>query len=136
MKKFASFLLTFLLFSCDGELLKKEKSTEITQDERPSEDFVQGSEDIPLLIGMEKISDESLGFDSPSGSIMSSAYESKIDLEKVRNFYLRTLPQLGWKVEKNDLDKTIFKRERETLEIEFVNQNGKDIVRFFISSAL
>ena len=61
-----------------------------------SEDFAQGSEDVPLLVGMEKIFDESVGFDSESGSIMSSSYTSKISLKKIKNFYSKTLVQMGW----------------------------------------
>jgi imidazoleglycerol phosphate synthase glutamine amidotransferase subunit HisH len=103
---------------------------------RVSEDFIQGSEDIPLLLGMNKIFDDSLGFDSSSGSIMTSSYETKIDLERVKNFYHKTLPQMGWKLVSSDIAKSKFKREKEKLEIDFVNQNGKDIVRFFLSSAV
>lgn len=101
-----------------------------------SEEFAQGSEDIPLLVGMEKISGDSLGFDSNSGSIISSSYEVKADFKKVRNFYLETLPQMGWKLVQNGEKSAVFKRDKEKLEIEFI-QNGKmKRVNFFISSAI
>ncbi len=121
-----------MVFSCVEKNFSKQEIFE----ERVSEEFVQGSEDIPLLIGMEKISEDSLGFDSNSGSIMSSSYESKIDLGGIEIFYQKTLPQMGWKQMPSDLAKLKFRREKEKLEIEFVNQNGKDVVRFFLSSAL
>ena len=133
MKKLLTLLsVSFLLFSCTQKNVKHAEPFKY----KVSTDFVQGSEDIPLLVGMNKMLDESLGFDSDSGSIMASSYETKIDLEKVQAFYKKTLPQMGWKVTKSDMAKLSFKREREKLEIEFVNHNGKDIVRFFISSAL
>lgn len=123
---------SFLFASC---LQKISQKSEIAE-EKVSEEFVQGSEDIPLLAVMEKISEDSLGFDSDTGSIMSSSYETKSDLKKVKNFYLKTLPQLGWKLTKNSAKKSFFKREKEKLEIEFDDQNGRNVVRFFISSVI
>jgi hypothetical protein len=137
MKKILTLIpLTFLIFSCaktlQNNISQKKEPVEI----RVSEDFIQGSEDIPLLLGMNKIFDDSLGFDSSSGSIMTSSYETKIDLERVKNFYHKTLPQMGWKLISSDIAKSKFKRGKEKLEIDFVNRNGKDIVRFFLSSAV
>lgn len=137
MKKILALIpLTFLIFSCaktlQNNISQKKEPVEI----RVSEDFIQGSEDIPLLLGMNKIFDDSLGFDSSSGSIMTSSYETQIDLERVKNFYHKTLPQMGWKLVSSDIAKSKFKREKEKLEIDFVNQNGKNIVRFFLSSAV
>ena len=43
---------------------------------------------------------------------------------------------MGWRISKSDLGKLKFRRDKEKLEIDFVSQNGKDVVRFFISSAL
>jgi hypothetical protein len=137
MKKILTLIpLTFLIFSCaktlQNNISQKKEPVEI----RVSEDFIQGSEDIPLLLGMNKIFDDSLGFDSSSGSIMTSSYETQIDLERVKNFYHKTLPQMGWKLVLSDIGKSKFKREKEKLEIDFVNRNGKNIVRFFLSSAV
>lgn len=133
MQKFLSLVvISFLTFSCLENFQKSEIVEEPT--EEASQDFVQGSEDIPLLVGMEKISDDSLGFDSSVGSIMASSYETKTDLEKIKNFYLKTLPQMGWNLKENNVGKLSFEREKEKLEIEFVNQDGRDLVRFFISS--
>ena len=82
------------------------------------------------------MNEESLGFDSDLGSIISSSYETKIELKKVRNFYLKTLPQMGWVLVKNIENSASFRREKEKLEIEFVKQDDKKLVRFFISSTL
>jgi hypothetical protein len=133
MKKiFALITLSSLLFSCAEFSPFKLKTTE----DRASEDFVQGSEDIPLLVGMEKINDDSLGFDSSSGSIMASSYRTKTDVEKIKNFYIKTLPQMGWKLVENEKTKLSFRRDKEKLEIEIKDQIGKNLVHFFISSAL
>ena len=100
------------------------------------QEFVQGSEDIPLLDGMKIISeDDSLGFDSESGSITSSSYKTKTSLKEVKNFYVTTLPQLGWKKIGKDDKKLKFVREKEKLEIEFESKKKDKIVKFFISSS-
>lgn len=135
---FALISLTFLflpLFSCSPKSFKLQTSQEpgLLQDQ-VSEDFVQGSEDIPLLSSMEKIFDESLGFDSAEGSIMSSSYQTKTDLAQIKNFYLSTLPQMGWQLIETNETKAGFKRENERLEIEFINHDNKNVIRFFISS--
>ncbi len=134
MKKILTLIsISFLLFSC-GDLKKflAEESTGI----EASEEFVQGSEDIPLLVGMNKTADETLGFDSSNGSIIFSSYSTKIDLIQIKNFYLKTLPQMGWSVIKNSENSASFKRENESLEIEFRKEDEKNIVQFFISSAV
>lgn len=146
MKKFLPlFALLFLVFSCNRTEIKTPQNpvyAEIPSNGGAfekmsiSQDFVQGSEDIPLLEQMEKIFDEGLGFDSASGSIMSSSYKSKVALEKVKSFYAKTLPQMGWKLIKSDKKKSVFEREKEKLEIEFMTQEKQKIVRFFISSNL
>lgn len=121
----------FLIFSC-ADLFKTK-----TPEPKASPDFVQGSEDIPLLAGMEKISDDdTIGFDSSSGSIISSSYTTDLNKRQIRNFYIQTLPQLGWEVIKNLENNLSFKRENENLEIEFTDENDKKMVKFFISSAL
>lgn len=141
-------LLAIFTFSCEEISLKKIKKSfhetinSFTQKEEDnddviaSEEFAQGSEDVPLLIGMEKISEETLGFDSSSGSIVSSSYLSTIQEKNVREYYLKTLPTMGWKIVKNLKEKIVLVRDKENLEIEFAKENDKDVVRFFISSAL
>lgn len=123
-------LCIFLLSSCEKGFFKKDQKI------RASEEFAQGSEDIPLLVGMTKLSNESMGFDTDAGSIMTSSYTTKNDLEEVHVFYLKTLPQMGWKVMRDEKKKVVFRREKEKLEIEFFTQKGKNVVKFFLSSAL
>lgn len=137
MKIFLLLSLCLFAISCS---LKHQIKSEVKKAEsikiKPSQEFVQGSEDIPLIDGMEKVFDESLGFDSSSGSIMSSTYETKNNLEEVKKFYLETLPQMGWKSSKKKNAKVFFKRENEELEIETIKEGEKNLVKFFISSAL
>ncbi len=117
------FLSLFLVFSCGKK----------TVPVKPVEDFVQGSEDIPLLTGMEKIPIETLGFDTASGSIITSSYKLKNDISAAKKFYRETLPQMGWEILEDKKDKLILKREKEKLEIEFDRKNK--IVKFLTSSS-
>lgn len=131
-KNLALISILFLLFSCSKNFFSKPEIVEL----KASEEFVQGSEDIPLLVGMEKITGESIGFDSDFGSIISSNYSTQSDLKKVKNFYSKTLPQLGWKLVASRENNSTFKRDKEKLEIEFAKEDGKNLVKFFLSSAL
>ncbi|MBM3580226.1 MAG: hypothetical protein FJX34_05590 [Alphaproteobacteria bacterium] len=137
-KKSAIFALLFL-FSC-GELEKKFHHLVVQQNEKSallaSEEFVQGSEDIPLPVGMEKILDDSVGFDSESGSIISSSYSTTASLEQVRKFYLTTLPQMGWSLTSSEHNSLNFQRDKEKLEIELATETKENIVKFLISLAL
>lgn len=126
--KLALLLAITSLVSCS-----KEEYSQNNQSHEISHDFVQGSEDIPLLISMEKIKDEGLGFDSPSGSIMSSSYTSVLKMSKISKFYKTTLPQMGWTIEKNSPEGLTFVRENENLNINFSTQNNKTLIRFLIS---
>jgi hypothetical protein len=99
--------------------------------------FVAGSKDIPLANGLNKISDDGLDFDSASGSIIAVTYKSSDDLQKMKDFYVKTLPQLGWNSLVNDqpsVNLLRFKRDNEKLEIEFLNYNGDDLVKFFVET--
>lgn len=145
MKKILLLSSLFLVFSCsDLQKWQKKVTTIFKQDSKKeapkkeellvSEEFVSGSEDIPLLVGMQKFSDGALGFDSAVGSIISSSYSSNLDKNEVKIFYLKTLPQMGWSVVRNSIDSAKFKRDKEDLEIEFAEENGAKVVRFFYSS--
>jgi hypothetical protein len=146
-KNLAVISLSFLLLSCAIETSSTENPAlanrypqgiddNFIMSNQVSTEFVQGSEDVPLLVEMEKIFDESLGFDSPEGSIMTSSYESKIDLKDVRDFYSKTLPQMGWSQVEATHNKLIFTRENDRLEIDLSIENEQNLVKFFISSDL
>lgn len=138
MKKILLTLPFFLLFSCSYlDQLDKEIQKFVHREKggpAVSEEFVQGSEDIPLLLGMEKISDGALGFDSAAGSIISSSYSTDLTKNQIKDFYLQTLPQMGWTITRNAEDVIDSKRDKEKLEIEFATEEKAQVVRFFVSS--
>ena len=127
------FFCLLALFSCSKNPFNKVEIIQI----KVSRDFVQGSEDIPLLIGMRKVYGDSVGFDSASGSIMSSSYHTKDDLKAIYSYYFHTLPNMGWLIIEKKENKLTLKRDNEKLEIDFIKKDQKSsIIKFFISSAL
>ena len=128
--KLAILLAITVMVSCTKEELG---TTSNKSAHEVSHDFVQGSEDIPLLLSMNKIQDAGLGFDSPSGSIMTSSYESTLSFSKISKFYKKTLPQMGWSLTESNSDTLKFSRENENLAIDLSSQERKTVIRFLIS---
>lgn len=137
MKKLITFL-AILTFSCSENFSFNNPFQNNQEAEKIeiSQEFVQGSEDIPLIFGMIKTEDDTIGFDSSEGSIISSSYEFTKSKEGVKEFYLKSLPELGWQITDENENKLSLKRENEELQIEFTVENQQQIVTFFISSSL
>jgi hypothetical protein len=95
-------------------------------------EFVENSDDVPLFAALKKFGEEDVDFDSASGSISSLIYESEVDFDQVKNFYIKTMPQMGWKISQNSKRKIIFYRQKQKLEIELIVQKGRNLVKFFI----
>ena len=154
MKKILLIIFTsFILSSCSSfNFLKLKTSTSAIsaknsaisaknkENEKFASQFISSNTDIPLIPGLIEINDEDLGFDSDSGSISSISYESEISSKEVQDFYLKTLPQMGWKLTNQDLEKLTFVRKKpkgvEKVEIGFTKKDGKKLVKFFISSGV
>lgn len=130
MKILCVFFLLLNFFSCS---FFYQNSREIKTLENS---FVEGSSDIPLLIGMKKVSDDDLGFDSSNGSISSAIYSFENDHKKISEFYVNTLEQLGWKKISQLDNKIIFQREKQNLTLEINQQRSFNTIKFFISSLL
>jgi imidazoleglycerol phosphate synthase glutamine amidotransferase subunit HisH len=124
-KTFFIIALLISLNSCDNFFKKSTLSTKI------SAEFIKGSLDIPVAKGLEIISDEEVEFDSSSGSFASSTYQSKNSIESIKKFYSETLPQMGWELIEFSNHSSIFKRENQTLKIEF-SKAQKQILAVFI----
>lgn len=86
----------------------------------PSSRFVAGIEDLPLMPGLAPVDDETLVFDNPAGRIVQAAARGRVKVDAVSAFYLRTLPQLGWRAVAKDR----FQREDERLELDFQAISG------------
>ena len=111
----------------------KESNKEVAKEY--AKEYVLGSDDIPLFSGLNLIEEDSSSFDTTLGSIIVSKYSGDSKLNLVKDFYLQTLPQLGWKLLENKSDKITFSRDKDKLEIR-LNYDKKLYIRFFISSAV
>lgn len=94
-----------------------------------AEEFVAGTEDVPLMPGLRFITGSELVFDKPEGRIVEAKAQGALTRAKVQAFYAASLPQLGWK--KIGADQ--WQREAERLKLDFRGPDGRLTVGFTIS---
>ena len=87
-----------------------------------ADDFLAGTEDVPLMQGLTLLSDETFDFDTEDGRLYFSKANTSVDSEKIWDFYRKTLPQLGWVEE----EKGSFSREGDVLRISIDNQSAEN----------
>lgn len=92
--------------------------------------LVPGSDDIPLMPGLEVNADESFVFDTPSGRLVDAFSSSaEIKMQDVKAYYEQSLPQLGWQ----KIADNFYQRDGEKLKINFDQISGKLIVKFTLA---
>lgn len=92
-------------------------------------DFLEGTEDVPLMAGLVPVGGSGLSFDSPQGRIVIIYAEGNPSADAVLSFYRATLAQLGWTV----VDRGSWQREGERLKIELGRRAARTTVRFTLS---
>ena len=92
-------------------------------------EFVDGTEDVPLMQGLVTIDGKSLAFDKPEGRIVEAKARGKLSLAAVRDFYGATLPQLGWHATGGNA----WRREGEMLHLVIEGRDGDLTVGFTLS---
>ena len=90
--------------------------------------FIEGLEDIPSYKEMKYVEDSLILFDKIDGRYVSSESKGNYPLYEVKNFYKKILPNLGWKVERENL----FSRGNENLELEFRSIKDETLIVFKI----
>lgn len=104
--------------------------------EEKASGYLDAVDDMPLMEGLHETGEGGIVFDKPNGRIVRSIAEGRVTIAAVRQFYVDTLPQLGWvRAKKLELidDLLVFNRESERLEIEMAKEpNGMTEVRFSI----
>ena len=91
--------------------------------------FVSGTEDLPLMMGLNEVEDAGLVFDTPAGRLVEARAEGALAASAVRAFYAETLPQLGWR----PLESGDYFREGEILNIDITEGNGRLAVCFALT---
>jgi hypothetical protein len=80
-------------------------------------DFLKAIEDVPLAAGLTEQA-EPVVFESDQGRLVKTSAGGHADYSSVRDFYLASLPSLGWKREGNGPGgKLVFTREHEQLTL-------------------
>ena len=92
-------------------------------------EFVPGIEDLPLMGELHAIEGSGFAFDTAAGRLVEAYAGGSVSQDAVDAFYNETLPQLGWEA---DGDR-IWRREGETLTIEFVEGIDPVTIRFQLS---
>lgn len=133
MKKILQIILTTYLLSSCVHFQNKHTQAKIVPS---SDEFVLGTEDIPLAQGMNRYSDYHIDYDSGKGSIISVRYESKHEKEDINLFYITNLPYLGWNIDQVGKDEINFSRDQQNLKIRFIDNNDNNLVEFTSSSSL
>jgi PBP1b-binding outer membrane lipoprotein LpoB len=126
-------LLSALLFSCILSFNNKEIKLKNDSESKKTE-YVFGTEDVPLFPGLAQVKDDATNFDTMTGNIVISTYSGNVDVKSVKNFYLETMPQLGWILTSSNHGKLSYKRKGDSLEILLRKEKGSLTVKFFISS--
>ena len=91
-----------------------------------ADNFVFGFEDLPLMEGLNQVSQDSVLFDTPQGRIVQASAVGMIAEAEVIVFYDSTLPQLGW----TRTAAATYQREGEVLRLEFSTKDQLLLVAF------
>jgi hypothetical protein len=91
--------------------------------------FVAGTEDLPLMPGLDPVRDSGIVFDKPQGRIVEAQARGKVTRAAVRRFYEATLPELGWAAD----GPQSWRREGERLRIDLKGRDGDLRVGFTLS---
>jgi hypothetical protein len=93
--------------------------------------FVPGTEDLPLMPGLEPVAGSAVVFDKPEGRIVESAADGAVTRYAVTRFYVQTLPQLGWQHVAGTA--AAWTRGSERLTLDFQGRDGDLTVGFMIA---
>jgi len=94
-----------------------------------AEQFVAGTEDLPLMPGLNPVANSDMVFDKPEGRIVEARAEGATTRAKVEAFYAASLPPLGWKPAGRD----IWQRDTERLRLDFAGSGSRLAVGFTLS---
>lgn len=88
-------------------------------------DFVSGFEDIPLMEGLKQIESDDIAFGNEETRYLEAQLVAvrKKSFQNIKDFYIKTLPQLGWTLKESSASFLRFYRETDILEINRISEN-------------
>ncbi len=93
------------------------------------QDFIPGTEDIPLMEGLSIDENETVIFDSPDGQIMTVLAKTSQKSQDVKRFYKASLTALGWK----EISPSTYQRGQDALSLTVSPQQDSTSVKFQIT---
>lgn len=96
-----------------------------------AENFLSAADDIPLIDGLREVPDGVLVFDKPQGRIvqLTALRDSRLAVADIRDFYRRSLPNLGWTKMDETENLLTFESPAEILRLTFT----ADLVMFDVT---
>ncbi len=87
-------------------------------------DFVSGFEDIPLMEGLKQIESDNVAFGNEETRYLEAQLVAvrKKSFQNIKDFYIKTLPQLGWTLKESSASFLRFYRETDILEINRISE--------------
>lgn len=86
--------------------------------------FIEGLEDVPVMEGMQQVSNDSISFGNEESRFVEATLISTTNkFVNVRDFYTSTLPQMGWVFQEQRDKALLFEREGEIIEINNEEEN-------------
>jgi hypothetical protein len=92
--------------------------------------FIPSLGDVPLMKGLTLVEDSETVLDLPEGRIVEIFATGTLSQHTISQFYLKTLPALGWNTSTSD---DSFSRDNETLSISYFPGENLNTVRFALS---
>ncbi|MFN7662804.1 MAG: hypothetical protein ACK5PQ_03670 [Alphaproteobacteria bacterium] len=86
--------------------------------------YVPGTEDVPLMNGMQPSTDSPTAFDSVQGRIVSAKTFVSEPREIIENFYDQTLQNLGWAIKISGKE---YIRDKQILKIQINKKSNKNL---------
>jgi hypothetical protein len=112
MLKRAALSLVFLVLASAAPAWADHNYNEPSAD--PAPQFITALEDVPLMPGLRPVEDHDVLFIARSGKIAEVTVRGGVDIDEVYDFYVRSLPQLGWE----KITPRLYTRGAESLSIE------------------
>ncbi|MDR1693678.1 MAG: hypothetical protein LBR70_00595 [Lactobacillaceae bacterium] len=80
-------------------------------------DFIEGMEDVPMMSGLMQTESDSIAFGNEESRFIETYLSGDFSFSEVEDFYLETLPQLGWSFESRKQNALSFKRDKDVIDI-------------------
>ncbi len=120
-------MVVFTLVFCAGFAAYAQGDFQSEQIQQPA--FLSALTDIPLMNGLEELSEEAFVFDKPGGRIVDATAVGKaVSPATIELFYNQTLPHLGWE----RIAPNSFVRQGESLDIEVFEREKYGVIRFSV----